>query len=349
MGNTKKIWIDLDNSPHVPFFKPIINELQKRGFSLVITARDCFQVKDLAELMNLECRTIGRHYGKNIVLKVVGLLARTIQLATFIKKEKPDLAVSHGSRGQLLTANILRVPALQIDDYEHSDLTIKPTWFMVPEVIPVDRIPMPKDKIFQYPGIKEDVYASNFAPEEGLRASLDIADNDLMITIRPPATEAHYHNPESDELLKATIDRMGKIKSVRMVLLPRNDNQEHYIRNMWPELINAGKLIMPAKVVDGLNLIWHSDLVVSGGGTMNREAAALGVPVYSIFKGKIGAVDRYLADHGRLVLLENAADVREKVKVERRNRSAMNASKRKDTLTKIVNQIALLAENSNGH
>jgi len=337
----------LDNSPHVPFFKPIIGELEKRGFVLVITARDCFQVKGLADLMSIECRSVGRHYGKSIFLKVVGLLTRSFQLMAFIKKEKPDLAVSHGSRGQLLTANILRIPALQIDDYEHSDLTIKPTWFMVPEVIPIDKIPMPKDNIFQYPGIKEDVYASSFTPEEGLRASLSIAENDLMITIRPPATEAHYHNPESDELLKATIDRMGQINNVRMVLLPRNDSQAHDIRNMWPDLINAGKLIIPEKVVDGLNLIWHSDLVVSGGGTMNREAAALGVPVYSIFKGKIGAVDRYLAEQGRLILLENSADVRAEIRAEHRDRSRNDVSHSKAALNRIVNEIIRLADSCN--
>jgi len=46
-----KIWIDLDNTPHVPFFKPIIRELEKRGHEVVLTARDAFQVCELADRM----------------------------------------------------------------------------------------------------------------------------------------------------------------------------------------------------------------------------------------------------------------------------------------------------------
>lgn len=347
VSNTKKIWIDLDNSPHVPFFKPIIGELERHGFKLIITARDCFQVKGLAELMNVECSSIGRHYGKNVFLKVVGLLARSSQLMLLIRKEKPDFAVSHGSRGQLLTANIMRIPVLQIDDYEHSDMTIKPTWIMVPEVIGVDKIHLGKDRVYQYPGIKEDVYVSGFAPVEGLREALGISETDLMVTIRPPATEAHYHNPESEELLKATIDHVMQNDNAKMVILPRGDNQDHFIRSMWSQLISAGKVVIPEKVVDGLNLIWHSDLVVSGGGTMNREAAALGVPVYSIFRGKIGAVDRYLAENGRLILLDSTDDVRAKIKLQRRARAKSSISQRKGALTGIVNIIVLLAETRN--
>ena len=137
--------------------------------------------------------------------------------------------------------------------------------------------------------------------------------------VRPPATEAHYHNPESEQLLKETISRFVCAPDARILLLPRNKRQEADLRSAWPDAIARRQILIPDHVEDGLNLIWNSDLVISGGGTMNREAAALGVPVYSIFRGKIGAVDAYLADQGRLVLLETVEDVRTKIKTVRRD------------------------------
>ena len=103
-GNGKTIWIDLDNSPHVPLFKPIIRELKKRGHDVVITARDCFQVCGMADLMGVEYAKVGRHYGKHLVLKGAGLIIRSLQLAPAVRKKKPDIAVSHGSRSQVDTA-----------------------------------------------------------------------------------------------------------------------------------------------------------------------------------------------------------------------------------------------------
>jgi hypothetical protein len=137
--------------------------------------------------------------------------------------------------------------------------------------------------------------------------------------VRPPATEAHYHNPESEELLKAAIDRFVSTPGTRILLLPRNKRQEADLRSAWAGAIASRQILIPDHVEDGLNLIWNSDLVISGGGTMNREAAALGVPVYSIFRGKIGAVDAYLAAQGRLVLLETVSDVRTKITIARRS------------------------------
>ena len=114
----------------------------------------------------------------------------------------------------------------------------------------------------------------------------------MVVTVRPPATEAHYHNPESEELFAESLRLLAQTRSARAITLPRNARQGEQLRREWADLIANGTMIIPDTPVDGLNLIWFSDLVISGGGTMNREAAALGVPVYSIFRGKIGAVDK---------------------------------------------------------
>ncbi len=188
----------------------------------------------------------------------------------------------------------------------------------MPDVIPDDPNRLKKDRILKYPGIKEDVYVPFFRPDPSLRDVLGISVDDLVVTLRPPATEAHYHNPEAEQLQDEAIKFLTESPKTKIILVPRNARQGAFLRKRWPNLFATGQIMIPDRVVDGLNLLWHSDLVISGGGTMNREAAALGVPVYSIFRGKIGAVDRYLADSGRLVLLESVEDVRNRIVLKRR-------------------------------
>jgi predicted glycosyltransferase len=329
----QKIWIDLENSPHVPFFKPIMEELERRGHSIVLTARDCFQVCDLADLFHLQYRRIGRHYGKHTLAKVAGLGIRVLQMTPGMLLEKPDLSVSHGSRSQIVVSSLLGIPNLTIFDYEHSAWmrVFKPSWLMAPEVIADATMGgkgIPQERLLRYPGIKEDVYAPTFKPDASIKQELGLNGNDLVVTIRPPATEAHYHNPEAEGLLTAVFQLLGASPQAKIVLVPRTPKQGHDLKEQFPEMFRQGKAIIPERVVDGLDLIWFSDLVISGGGTMNREAAALGVPVYSIFRGKIGAVDRYLASQGRLVLIESVEDVQTKIKLAYRQKSAqrMNSS-----------------------
>lgn len=314
-----RIWIDLDNSPHVPFFRPIIDSLQARGYSVLVTARDAYNVIDLLKLHHVDCRTIGRHYGKSKLMKVLGLGVRSAQLLPFAIETKPHLAVSHGSRAQTLVAKFMRIPSIVIADYEHVTHVTRPDCLIVPEVIPDDVTGRLSSRVLKYPGIKEDVYASTFSPDSSIMATLGLVETDVVVTVRPPATEAHYYNPHSAELFDAALRFLIDDTRTKIVLLPRNDQQRADIAKRFARNLQSGKLLMPGHAVDGLNLVWHSDLVISGGGTMNREAAALGVPVYSTFRGPIGAVDRYLASKGRLTLLETTTDVRQKVVLTKRN------------------------------
>lgn len=341
-----KIWIDLDNSPHVPFFAPIIEELEQRGYEVFVTARRCFQVCELANLWKLRYKRIGRHYGKSRILKAAGLCVRALELAPTVIREAPLLAISHGSRSQLLLSALMRIPSLVIVDYEFARglVLMRPSWVMVPEPIPSAAIPCDSSRVLKYPGIKEDVYASRFRPDSDIRDELGISTDDVLVTIRPPANEAHYHNPESDSLFRAAIEFVSTKAGTKIVLLPRNASQEASLREAWPHLFESGRVIVPPRAVDGLNLIWYSDLVISGGGTMNREAAALGVPVYSIFKGRIGAVDRYLSNAGRLVLVETAAAVRTKIQLVRRFRPAEPPGWNCGALSTIINHVVGIVE-----
>jgi uncharacterized protein len=320
----KKIWVDLDNSPHVPFFRPIIDELRKRNYQVLVTARDAYQVRELLDFYGVPAQVVGKHHGKHKLFKAAGTCWRALKLIAVVRKERPDLAINHGSRGCLLASASLGIPNVTLLDYEFSARVpiIKPTWLMLPSVVPDDHLRRAGARVLKYPGIKEDVYLSRFHPDMGLRKRLGISPDDLLITVRPPAVEANYHNPESEKLLTETLNRFVADPCARILLLPRNKRQEDQLRSVWAEGLTRGKIVIPHHVEDGLNLIWNSDLVISGGGTMNREAAAMGVPVYSVFRGQIGAVDHYLAERGRLVLLETVNDIRTKIKAIRRERLA---------------------------
>jgi uncharacterized protein len=345
-GPRKKIWIDLDNSPHVPFFLPIIEELRKKGYEVVLTARDSYQVCELLEFHHLSCRVVGKHWGKNRLLKTLGTCLRAAYLLPMIMKEKPDLSVSHGSRSQFLSSKVLGIPTVMIYDYEFTAGVgfLRPDWLFAPHYIPDSGRPHEKNTLMKYPGLKEDVYVPRLRPDASVLGQLGLNQSDLIVTVRPPATEAHYHNPEADTLLEAALDLLVHRPDVRVILLPRNEKQAKVLRKAWAEWIANRKIVIPEHVVDGLNLIWFSDLVISGGGTMNREAAALGIPVYSIFRGRIGAIDRYLAANGRLVLIETPEDIETKVRFVKRGSIEQKRGDEGAALRSIVNGIISIVE-----
>jgi predicted glycosyltransferase len=223
-----------------------------------------------------------------------------------------------------MLCNLLRIPTVLVLDYEHArtPLLMRPRWEIVPDALPTDGVHSRADRVRQYRGIKEDVYAPEFKPDAALLDELGLQTDDLVVTVRPPANEAHYHNPEADALLVTLMERLGQTTRARAVLLPRNKRQEQLLRDTYPAWFANGTTVVPRRAVDGLNLVWFSDLVVSGGGTMNREAAALGVPVYSIFRGKTGAVDRKLEQEGRLVMIGSVDDVRNKIAFDRRDKKS---------------------------
>jgi uncharacterized protein len=337
---SRKIWIDLDNSPHVPFFIPIKKELEARGYSVFFTTRDCFQVCSLADYFKLEHKRVGKHYGANRIMKVLGTLWRSLQLVPIILKEKPDVSLSHGSRSLVILSSILRIPTILLFDYEYAIRLpfVKPAMGIVPEAIDEHKIAKDfKLGIRKYGGLKEDVYVTSFRPDPSILQKLGVSGEDTLVTIRPPATEAHYHNPEAEKLFFEVVEFLGSNPAVRMVILPRNEKtQKDLIYKTWPEWCKERKIVVPEQALNGLDLIWYSDLVVSGGGTMNREAAALNVPVYSIFRGKIGAVDRYLAEKGRLTLIESVDEVRSKIRPVKRQKGKDNTFGDGTALNQIV-------------
>ena len=233
-----------------------------------------------------------------------------------------------------------------ITDYEHAQTPwpVRPGWEIVPTALAGETLHCRStERISTYDGIKEDVYAHDFRPDHGIVTDLGLSDA-IVVTVRPPADEAHYHAPESDTLFENVMNRLCGSPGVKVVLVPRNLSQHANLRRKWPHWFDNANVVVPVGPLDGLNLLWHSDLVVSGGGTMNREGAALGIPVYSIFRGRIGAVDRQLQREGRLVLIESVDDITTKLSLRRRDKDA-GRSRPSSTavLTQIVDSIDAVA------
>lgn len=335
------IWIDLDNTPHVFFFRPIIGELESRGFEIVLTARNCAQTCELADRFDLDYNLVGAHHGKNKLFKIAGLIGRGIKLAKAVRPRKPVLALSHGSRAQIIGSNILGINNMIITDYEHAKGIpfTRVDAFMTPDLISFEPGERKEPRLLNYPGIKEDVYLPYFSPDKRVFDELKLSDEKIIVTMRPPAFDSHYHKEDSKVLFLSTMAHLLENEEVLVVMMPRNEKQKNWVKEKWMKETDAGRIVIPEKAIDGLSMMYYSDLVISGGGTMNREAAALGVPVYSIFRGTIGSVDKHLAEMGRLVLLENEDDIKERVKIEKWDRPQWSADGQSSTMKAIVDKI----------
>src|ERR1051325_398945 len=311
-----QIWIDLANSPHVPFFRSLADELRNRKHEIVFTARDFAETVALAAAAGLVVDVIGGHGGGKLSGKAGNLVQRGMALARWGRGRKLDLALSHNSYSQILAARALSLKNGTLMDYEHqpaNHLAFRlATRIIVPRAFPeaaLARFGASPAKVRRYDGLKEDLYLAGFQPDPefaGTLRDLGVGENDVLVTVRPPASEALYHrftNELFDELLK----RLLTTAPAKVVLLPRNDLQ----RKTYSDSAGYGpNLILPDRAIDGANLIAYSVLVVSAGGTMNREAAVLGIPVASIYLGEWAAVDQQLVADGRLLRISTLDDVR---------------------------------------
>ena len=307
-----RIWIDLANSPHVPFFRALIPEFTAREHQVEISARDYAQTVELATKAGMLPHVIGGHGGGKLTGKAGNLIGRAASLRKWARDRGFDLAVSHNSYAQIAAAAALGIKTVTLMDYEHqpaNHLAFRlASRVIVPQTFPnaeLKKYGAPLRKVKRYAGLKEDVYLADFKSDpafaETLR-KLGVASEDVLIVARPPAREALYHRFEN-ELFDKLLSHLNAQPHTKIILLPRTDAQRAEYQKQ-----NLPNVIMPREALDGANLIATADLVVSAGGTMNREAAALGVPAASIYAGKWAAIDEQLAREGRLLKWTSPAD-----------------------------------------
>ncbi len=308
-----RIWIDLANSPHVPFFRALIPEFISLGHQVEITARDFAQTVELATKAGMLPHVIGGHGGGTFRGKAGNLVGRAAALRKWARNRGIDLALSHNSYAQIAAASSLGIKSVTLMDYEHqpaNHLAFRlATRVVVPRAFPAAELRKygaSTRKVKRYDGLKEDVYLAEFKPDSSFKEmlhKLGVASEDVLIVARPPAREALYHRFEN-ELFDDLLGKLNAEANVKVVLLPRTEAQraEYESRKL-------SNLIMPREALDGANLIAAADLVISAGGTMNREAAVLGVPAVSVYAGKWAAVDEELVKEGRLQKISSPAEI----------------------------------------
>ncbi|MCA1628915.1 MAG: DUF354 domain-containing protein [Acidobacteria bacterium] len=310
-----RIWIDLANSPHVPFFRALAEEFAARGHEVEWTAREFAQTVELARAAGLSPTVVGGHGGRALSGKAGNLVGRAFALMRWARRRAFDLAVSHNSYSQIVAARALGLKGVTLMDYEHqpaNHLAFRlASRVVVPRAFPGDalrRYGARPSKVLRYDGFKEDVYLADYRPDPralaGLRRSLGATPESVLVVVRPPASEALYHRFEN-ELFDALLARLSSDARARTVFLARTNAQ----REQFAALLARDKFVTPQSALDGALLISAADLVVSAGGTMNREAAALATPAATIYAGAWAAVDEQLVNEGRLVRLRTRADV----------------------------------------
>jgi uncharacterized protein len=301
-----RVWFDLTNSPHVLVLRPLIAALQADGAEVTVTARDFAQTVALCERFGIECEVIGRHRGARLGAKAIGLVDRSLALACFARGRRFDLAIGHGSNDLTVAAFALRIPRSTMFDYEwakvqHNVNCRLGNAVVVPEAIPPQRLYRygARGKLQRYAGLKEEYYLADFEADPAILDELGVDPARPLAVVRTPPSVSLYHRFENDlfgDVLLALREQ------AQVVVLPRVDAQRE-------ELARAGGFIVPERAIDAQSLIAYSDLVVSAGGTMNREAVALGTPVFTTFEGRLGAVDESLIRAGRLKKLSSASEI----------------------------------------
>jgi uncharacterized protein len=289
-------------SAHVLVFRPLIRLLRERGDEVEITARDYAQTLQLLELHGLEATVVGRHGGRSRLGKARSLFSRLRALRRWARPRDFDLALAHGSHELTMSARRLGIPSATTHDYEFANLQHHlgmraATKVVVPDSIPDERLARfgaRPPKLVRYPGLKEEYYLADFEPDPDILDRWQIDRSRILVVLRPPPDVSLYHR-HSNPLFPQTLDYLGSLDTVQAVVLPRTDAQREYVGSL-----SLPSVVLPDRAVDAQSLIALADLVVSAGGTMNREAAALSVPVYTTYGGRLGGVDEELIRQGRL-------------------------------------------------
>jgi uncharacterized protein len=314
-----RVWIDLTNSPHVLVMRPVIERLHADGHDVRVTARDFAQTIELCERLGVAHTAIGRHRGERLAAKAAGLASRSAALLRWARAESRtsgahqpfDIALGHGSNDVSVAAALLRIPSATMFDYEwatvqHNVNCRLARAVVVPDAIPPARLERygAKGKLRPYEGLKEEYYLADFEPDDRVLAELGLDPARPIVVVRTPPEVSLYHRFENDvfaDVLRRLAGAAAE-QGVQPVVLPRVASQR-------VELARVPGFVVPERAIDAQSLIAHADLVISAGGTMNREAVALGTPVYTTFQGRLGAVDERLIDEGRLRMLSDAGEL----------------------------------------
>lgn len=294
-----RVWIDLANSPHVPLLEPVVEHLRQDGHDVVLTARAHAQTLELAQRRWSDVVAIGGASPGGRAAKAATIAGRAMALRKFARRVRPDVSLSHGSYAQVIASRFESIRAVTMMDYEyqpanHVSFRLAER-VLVPEAFPeaaLRRFGAKPRKVVRYPGFKEELYLADFAPDRGVLGELGLEAEKVVCVFRPPPDGALYHR-DVNEVFDELVELATANGQVQSVLLPRSSAQ----RSRYERFRT---LRMPERAVDGRSLLACADLTIGAGGTMNRESALLGTPTYTVFGGRLAAVDAELIRRGLL-------------------------------------------------
>jgi uncharacterized protein len=302
-----RVWVDLTNSPHVLVMRPLIEAMREDGHDVEVTARAFAQTLELCERFAIAHTAIGSHRGGRPASKGLGLVSRSAALVRWARARRFDVALGHGSNDVTVAAALLRIPTATAFDYEFATAQHQVNCrlaraVVVPEAIPPERLYRfgARGKLRRYRGLKEEYYLADFEPNAAVLDELGLERGRALVVVRTPPEVSLYHRFENP-LFRRVLDWLAR-QELQAVVLPRTPSQAAEVRRVGP-------FTVPEHAVDAQSLVAYADLVVSAGGTMNREAVALGTPVYTTFEGRLGAVDEMLLREGRLRRLYDPAGI----------------------------------------
>ncbi|MEX1219986.1 MAG: DUF354 domain-containing protein [Solirubrobacterales bacterium] len=302
-----KVWFDCTAAAHPLVLRPVIERFTKEGAEVLVTAREYGQTVGLLELLGIDHIVVGSHGGGSKAGKLFALGSRSVPLSRVVWKFRPDLAVGHGSVDLALISALFAIPSAQLQDYEFAGIQRQLAFRIARRVLVPDSIPEERmarlgakgAKLVRYPGLKEDYYLADFNPDPAVLDELGLDLERVLVVVRPPPETSEYH--ADNPLYEKVLDRLAATDGVTAIVIPRTGGQAERASGR-----GSSNLVVPDHAIDAQSLIAFSDLVVSAGGTMNREAVALGTPVYTTFAGRMGGVDEQLISDGRLEVLQDA-------------------------------------------
>jgi len=300
------VWVDCTAAAHPLVLKPIVERLEARGHEVFVTAREYGQTLGVLDRLGIPYQSVGAHAGASTLRKGTAVAGRSAGLARTVWRKRPDLALAHGSVDLALVSWSFRVPSVQMQDYEFAGWQRQVAFraarrVLAPDAIPVERlrrVGATERKVIRFPGLKEEYYLAGFEPDGAVLEELGLDREKVLVVVRPPPETSEYHAP--NDVYGAAIRRLAAADQAQAVVIPRTEEQGEEVRRMGVE-----NLIVPERAIDAQSLIAFADLVVSAGGTMNREAVALGTPVFTTFAGRMGGVDEALIAAGRLRVLDD--------------------------------------------
>jgi predicted glycosyltransferase len=303
-----RVWVDCTAAAHPLMLRPLIERFEAHGDEVFVTAREYGQTLGILDRLGIAYTAVGEHGGASRLGKVGALAGRSRRLAGLVWERRPQLAIGHGSVDLAVISSLFRIRSVQMQDYEYGGVQRQVAFraarrVLVPDSIPakrMKRLGVKGRKLFAYPGLKEEYYLADFEPDPKVLGELGLDREKVLVVVRPPPETSEYHAP--NDVYAAAVRRLADSPEAQALVVPRTEDQGAAVR-----ALGAANLIVPERAVDAQSLIAYADLVVSAGGTMNREAVALGTPVFTTFSGRMGGVDEALIADGRLRVLDDPA------------------------------------------